>query len=389
MRRLWLTRTTRGATLVAALLAVLPVVREGVAQEADFAWDVPAPFPKPPVPADNPMSAAKVELGRRLFYDRRMSRNGQQSCASCHRQELAFTDGLARAVGTTGEVHPRGSMSLANIAYNAALTWGDPATTALEAQALVPMLGTEPVELGLRGLEGRFLEVLRRDSVYRRLLSRAFPERSSQGDRYSIANVVKAIAAFERTMISMRSPYDRYRYGGEPNAISESAKRGELFFFSGQRGGCFQCHGGWNFSGAVRYAGGPAVEQSFFNTGLYNLSGATSYPASNTGIHRITRQPGDVGKFRPPTLRNIAVTAPYMHDGSITTLGEVLDHYAAGGRTLAQGPYAGVGRDNPNKAPSVHGFAMTAGEKRDVIAFLESLTDSAFLRNPALGDPWK
>ena len=370
-------------------VAVLVAVGTAVAQAPPFAWDIPTPFPKPPVPADNAMSAAKVELGRRLFYDRRMSVNGAQSCASCHRQELAFTDGLARAVGTTGEMHPRGSMSLANIGYSPALTWADPVTTALEAQALVPMFGTEPVELGLRGMEGRFLAVLQRDSVYQRLFSRAFPESSPAGDRYTIANVVKAIASFERTMVSMRSPYDRYRYGGEPNALSESARRGELFFFSGQRGGCFQCHGGWNFSGAVRYDGGPAVEPSFFNTGLYNLAGATSYPARNTGIHRVTRRPEDVGKFRPPTLRNIAVTAPYMHDGSIATLGEVLDHYAAGGRTIAAGPYAGVGRANPNKAPNVHGFAMTAGEKRDVIAFLESLTDSAFLRNPALGDPWK
>ncbi|HNV75707.1 MAG TPA: di-heme enzyme [Gemmatimonadaceae bacterium] len=375
----------RAAVAMAAIVAV----GSAVAQAPPFAWDIPAPFPKPPVPADNAMSAAKVELGRRLFYDRRMSVNGAQSCASCHRQELAFTDGLARAVGTTGEMHPRGSMSLANIGYSPALTWADPVTTALEAQALVPMFGTEPVELGLRGMEGRFLAVLQRDSVYQRLFSRAFPESSPAGDRYTIANVVKAIASFERTMVSMRSPYDRYRYGGEPNALSESAKRGELFFFSGQRGGCFQCHGGWNFSGAVRYDGGPAVEPSFFNTGLYNLPGETSYPASNTGIHRVTRRPDDVGKFRPPTLRNIAVTAPYMHDGSIATLGEVLDHYAAGGRTIAAGPYAGVGRANPNRAPNVHGFAMTAGEKRDVIAFLESLTDSAFLRNPALGDPWK
>jgi cytochrome c peroxidase len=367
-------------------LAAIGIVASVVAQEPAFQWGIPAPFPRPPVPADNPMSVAKVELGRRLFYDRRMSVNGRQSCASCHRQELAFTDGRARSVGTTGERHPRGSMSLANVAYDPALTWANPRMTALEDQALVPMFGADPVEMGLTAGEDRFLAEIARDSIYRRLFPRAFPDAPAP---YTTANVVRAIAAFERTIISMRSPYDRYRYDGEREAISESAKRGETFFFSGQRGGCFQCHGGWNFSGAVRYEGRPDVAGTFFNTGLYNLAGPLSYPAPNTGIHQVTNLSEDVGKFRAPTLRNIAVTAPYMHDGSIATLGDVLDHYAAGGRTIATGPYAGVGRDNPNKARAVHGFSMTPAEKADLLAFLESLTDSTFLRNPALANPWR
>jgi cytochrome c peroxidase len=369
----------------------LPVALFGIAgsllaQDAAFQWNIPAPFPRPPVPADNPMSAVKVELGRRLFYDKRMSVNGKQSCASCHRQELAFTDGKARAEGATGELHPRGSMSLANVAYSPALTWADPTMTSLETQALVPMFGTDPLELGLKGRDELFLGEVRRDTLYRRLFPRAFPGTVTP---YTITNVVRAIAAFERTIVSMQSPYDRYRYGGEPDAISESAKRGETFFFSGQRGSCFQCHGGWNFNGDVRYEGRPDVKAAFFNTGLYNVAGEFSYPAPNTGVHHITHRPEDIGKFRAPTLRNIAVTAPYMHDGSIKTLSDVLDHYAAGGRTIASGPYAGVGHDNPNKAPNVHGFSITAAEKQDLVAFLETLTDSAFLRNPALANPWK
>ena len=356
------------------------------AQDTAYTWTIPAPYPRPPVPSDNPMSVVKVELGRRLFYDPRMSSNERQSCASCHRQALAFTDGRARAIGTTGESHPRGSMSLANIGYSPALAWGNPTLVALEDQALVPMLGTEPIELGLRGREGEFLAKVRRDTLYQRLFAGSFP-----GDPapISIPNVVRAIASFERTIVSMDSPYDRYRYRGERDAISESAKRGEAFFFSGQRGGCFQCHGGWNLSGNVRFAGGDTVRAAFFNTGLYNVSGPMSYPAPNTGIHQFTQRPEDVGKFRAPTLRNIAVTAPYMHDGSLATLGDVLDHYAAGGRTIVSGPNAGVGRLNPNKARSVHGFSMTNDEKRDVIAFLETFTDTVFLRNPAYSNPWR
>ena len=234
------------------ILAMLGVASRLAAQEPEFRWNIPAPFPKPPVPADNPMTSVKVELGRRLFYEKRMSVTGEHSCASCHRQELAFTDGRGQAEGATHQLHPRGSMSLANIAYSPALTWANPTLSALEEQALVPMLGSHPLELGLNGQEERFLKDLLRDPIYQKLFPRAFPETS---DPYTITNVVRAIAAFERTIISMGSSYDRYRYGGDQNAISESAKRGETFFFSGQRGSCFQCHGGWNFSGDIRYEG--------------------------------------------------------------------------------------------------------------------------------------
>lgn len=368
-----------------AIVALVSATVLAMRQAPRFEWDIPTPFPTPPVPNDNPMSAARVELGRHLFYDKRLSVNGQQSCAGCHRQELAFTDGLSHAVGTTGELHPRSSMSLANVAYAPALTWADSALSSLEDQALVPMLGTTPIELGLKGHEAQFLAAMRRDTVYRRLVPMAFP-----GDKapWTLRHVVKAIAAFERTIISVRSPYDRYRYGGERDAISASAKRGEVFFFSGQHGGCFQCHGGWNFSGSVRVASDTARSPAFFNTGLYNIAGEYSYPKPNTGLHAHTGRAEDVGRFRPPTLRNIAVTAPYMHDGSIATLEEVLDHYAVGGRTIASGPFAGVGHDNPNKARNVDGFTMTAQDKRDVIAFLETLTDTAFLRDRRFSDPW-
>src|SRR5262249_1847173 len=177
-------------------------------------------------------------------------------------------------------------------------------------------------------------------------------------------------------------------YGNQPDAISESAKRGEVLFYSGEKTACFQCHEGWNFNGALRYEGGREPRVGFHNTGLYNLAGDLSYPEPNTGLHQFTHRTQEGGKFRVPTLRNIAVTAPYMHDGSIATLSEVLDHYAAGGRTVASGPHAGVGHDNPNKSPTVHGFKLTDQEKEDLIEFLESLTDSEFLHNPKFSDPW-
>jgi len=285
---------------------------------ADFAWNLPQGFPRPAVPSNNPMSAAKVELGRYLFSDKRMSVNGKESCGSCHQQELAFTDGRARAEGTTGQIHPRSAMSLVNVAYAPSLTWANPTLDSLEEQALVPMLGEEPIELGLKGHEATFLKTIEHDPIYRDLFSRAFP---GGGEIYTLQNVTKAIAAFERSIVSVRSPYDRYRWGGDMAAISDSAKRGEILFSSSEHGGCFQCHGGWNFS-AVRFEGGQdrngeGDARGFFNTGV------SQYLPPNRGLYEHTMRSEDIGKFRPPTLRNITITAPYMHDGSLATLEEV------------------------------------------------------------------
>jgi len=339
---------------------------------AGFTWDLPQGFPKPAIPADNPMSAAKVELGRYLFYDKRISVNRRESCGSCHRQELAFTDGRAHAQGTTGQLHPRSAMSLVNVAYAPSLTWADPSLHSLEGQALVPMLGEDPVELGLKGYEAEFLNAIQNDPIYRNLFPRAFPE---AGNIYTLPNVTKAIAAFERSIVSARSPYDRYRWGGEMSAISDSAKRGELLFSSSERGGCFQCHGGWNFS-AVRFEGSLNQErernvQGFFNTGV------SFYLPPNRGLYEHTMRSEDIGKFRPPTLRNIAITAPYMHDGSLATLEEVIDHYAAGGRL-----------DHPNKTRILRPFRLTGTDQRDLIEFLESLTDEELLHDARWSDPW-
>src|SRR5215469_2460499 len=171
---------------------------------ADYDWNLPKGFPRPYVPADNPMNASKAELGRYLFYDKRMSVNGKESCGSCHRQELAFTDGRARAEGTTGQSHPRSAMSLVNVAYAPTLTWANPTLDSLEQQALIPMLGEDPVELGLKGHEAEFLNAIEHDPIYRDLFPRAFP---GGGEIYTLQNVTKAIAAFERSIVSVRSPY--------------------------------------------------------------------------------------------------------------------------------------------------------------------------------------
>ena len=368
------------AVLAVATLAGCP------AEPRAYEWDLPAGFPRPRVPDDNPMSAEKVELGRFLFYDARLSGNQTYSCGTCHLQSLAFTDGLGVSIGSTGEATARGSMSLANIAYVPELTWANPALVSLEDQALVPMFGEHPVELGLSGLDDEVLSRLRTstDPDYVAMFTAAFP---GETDPVTIANTVRAIASFERSMLSGDAPFDRYTQGGDRSALSESAIRGRDLFFS-ERLECFHCHGGFAFTDSVTHDGQPLPEGGFHNNGLYNVDGRGGYPVGNRGLYEHTSDPRDMGRFRAPTLRNIALTAPYMHDGSVATLDEVLDHYAAGGRTIESGPNAGIGADSPLKSVFLHGFELTADERADVLAFLGSLTDEAFLTDPRLADPF-
>jgi cytochrome c peroxidase len=188
------------------------------------------------------------------------------------------------------------------------------------------------------------------------------------------------------TDVSARSPYDRYHFDRDDTAISDAAKRGESLFHSRPLS-CFTCHGGIHFSGSM----GSGTRQrpiELHNTGLYNLAGPFSYSEGNRGLYELTHNHSDVGKFKAPSLRNIAVTAPYMHDGSVATLEEAIDHYAAGGRTIANGPFQGVGHDNPNKSSAVNGFMLTAEQRADLVAFLQSLTDEALLEDPRFSDPW-
>jgi cytochrome c peroxidase len=321
-------------------LAALICVAAFAASDTGYEWNLPKGFPQPRVPADNPMTAAKVELGRYLFYDTRMSVNGKAACATCHKQELAFTDGKPVGVGATGEKHTRGAMSLVNIAYSTPLTWNNPDTKRLEDQAVVPMFGEHPVELGLREGDG-FLPMLRADAKYQSLFAQAFP---GEADLFTVSNVTKAIASFERSIISGRSPWDRYHYERDESAIPEPAKRGEALYFD-QRLSCFRCHGGFSFSGGAEL--------------------------HNTGVTA-----GNPGKFKAPTLRNIAVTAPYMHDGSIATLDGVLDHYASGGK------------ESVDKDPLIRGFKISEEDRKNLIAFLQSLTDDAVLHDPRFANPW-
>jgi len=347
-------------------------------QPEAFQWAKPSWAPVPLVPADNPMSSAKVQLGRFLFYDKRLSIDQSMSCASCHQQAKAFTDGERTHRGVNGLSGTRNAMTLTNAAYYPTYTWANPIITSLERQMLVPLFGDHPLEMGMVGHEDELIARLAADPDYPQLFATAFSE---DGGRINLANVTKAIAAFERTLLSFNSPYDRYKQGDD-SAISAAAKRGESLFF-GERLECYHCHDGVNFTDNNIQQGQAFPEQGFHNTGLYNEDGNGAYKPWDHGLRDVTLRAEDEGAFRTPTLRNVAVTAPYMHDGSLPTLDVVIrQHYAVKGH----GAIAGKG-PNPLRSEFIEGFKLSNREVQDLIAFLNSLTDQDFLSSPAFSDP--
>lgn len=373
----------RNVLYVLGVLAVLIAAVWWRLADKDYVWRLPDDVPAPVVPADNPITDAKVELGRWLFYDTRLSGNKTMSCASCHIQSLAFTDGRTRSIGSTGEIHPRSSMSLVNVAYASRLTWANPLLDRLEDQALTPLLGDKPIEMGLGDKPEDFATLLETEARYKLLAEKAFPNDESP---YSLLNGVRAISAFVRTIVSFASPYDRY-IRGDDEALGDAAIRGMDLFFS-EKLECFHCHGGFNFSDSTTHENTRVEQVGYHNTGLYNVGGEGAYPADNTGLYDMTGERRDMGRFKAPSLRNIAVTAPYMHDGSVATLDDVIDHYERGGRLIEQGEYVGDGRLSPYKSEFIRGFELTSDERHDLIAFLESLTDDVVLTDERYSNPF-
>lgn len=337
----------------------------------------------PPVPDTNLITAEKVQLGRRLFFDDRLSVNGLGSCSTCHQQHLAFTDGRPQAIGVTGESHARSSMSLINVAYNKHYTWASRRLQTLEQQIVIPLFNVRPVELGLTGREAMLIADLKADRDYAALFQSAFPE---SDDQVSIDTIIKALASFVRSIIAADSAFDHLLYLDDQSALSESAVRGMQLFFS-EKLNCGACHQGQNLAGGQYVHGKPQEPTEFHNTGLYNVDGDNRYPTVDPGLRSETGQSDDDGRFRAPSLRNIAVTAPYMHDGSIATLSGVIDHYAAGGRRIDTGQNAGIGNTNSRKSKLLTGFELSALDKNDLLSFLNSLTDHSVLDEPRFSKP--
>lgn len=313
----------------------------------------PNGFPAYEEPADNPTTAAGVDLGRRLFYDPILSGDGTQSCGSCHNQANGFTDnGEQFSIGIDGIVGDKNSMQLINLLWADKLFW-DGRSTTLEEQALDPIIN--PIEMH-NSLDNA-VAALQNHGSYPQLFEQAFGSSTITSEL-----VGKAIAQFERTLISGNTRYHKYKYGLPGGFMSDSELRGEALFF-GEKAECFHCHIDITFT-----------DNSFRNNGLDRV-----FTDVNNGLFNVTGDPADIGKFKTPTLINIEHTAPYMHDGRFQTLEEVLDHYATDVQY------------SPTLDPLIrlNGFQLTEDERTDLVAFLRTLTDEEFLSNPDFSDPFE
>ncbi len=364
-----------------------------------YQWNLPPGFPIPVVPAENPMSQEKVDLGRRLFFDNNLSQDRSLSCGGCHKQSLAFSDGRQFGIGITGQAHPRNAQGLANVAYHPRLTWSNPVMRTLEVQSRTPMFGIAPIELGLNGNE--YLNRFKADSAYISLFNAAF---GGGADAISEQNIRFALASFQRIMISGNSPFDQYTYRNNPSALTASQIRG-LRIFNGEVAECFHCHGGFNFTDTSFHSGSTFEEVFYHNNGTHDKAYYDALPIDKQGLKEVTLVESDQGKFRAPSLRNVELTFPYMHDGSIMCDNNTNPNHATGiaagatNRTCARNAltkvveqYMAGGVGSP-KHPSVdttliRPFSLTTQEKTDLVEFLLSLTDTEFLSNPALSSPF-
>lgn len=334
----------------------------GVYAPVDYVLILPDWMPSPNIPEDNPLTEAGVALGRQLFYDPILSADSSQSCSSCHIQSLAFTDGEQVSTGIRGLTGRRNAMSLVNLGYNARGFFWDGRSLSLEEQAL------DPIEDHLE-MDNTWEEVekdLRAHPEYPQRFRSAFG--IDNKDQLTRDLVVKAIAQFERTLISYQSRYDNviWERQGFP---TDSEQRGiELFFIEENQSvahpGCSHCHFNPHFT-----------DHGFKNNGLDSVASLEAF--NDLGRGGANNNIFDNGKFRVPSLRNVALTAPYMHDGRFNTLEEVLESYALGGH--------GVINEDPNIRP----FSLSERDKQDLLNFLHMLTDSSFIDNPAFSNPFE
>lgn len=326
--------------LAIALAACRKELPEAPLVEPEPLLAVPPGFPNPAFPDGNELTPARWALGKKLFYDPVMSSDSILSCASCHHAAKAFSDTVRFSPGVAGRPGTRNAPTLANIGYHPYFTREGGVPT-LEMQILVPIQEHNEFDFNILLIAERLL----RDTSYVRM------SRDAYGRDPDAFVITRSIACFERTIISGQSRYDQYSFQGKNTALTGAEKRGMDLFFS-EKTDCSQCHTGFNFT---NYA--------FENNGLYS-----DYP--DPGRFRLTELESDRARFKVPTLRNATLTAPYMHDGSLPTLEAVVEHYNSGGQP------------HPNKSALVRSLALTTAEKADLVAFLNSLTDEAFVNNP-------
>lgn len=315
----------------------------------------PLGLPPVPVPADNPPTAETIALGRRLFYDQRLSKNNVLACASCHNPKFDFTDGLKFSKGAGGEVGIRNAPTILNVAYQPFQFWDGRALN-LEEQAAGPI--ADPIEMN----QSHEVSVskLKRDPVYRTMFRQAFGS-----DTVTLDRIEKALASFERTVLTGNSAFDRFQYGGDKNALTPQQVRGLAIFINPAKGNCVACH-------TINPQYALFTDGKFHNLGEGVADDGVSF--KDPGRYHQTRIETDQGAFKTPTLRNVAKTAPYMHDGSLKTLRQVVDFYAGGGNS------------NPYLDKEIKTIHLSGQDREDLVEFLNSLTGDI---SPNVGPPGK
>jgi cytochrome c peroxidase len=327
-----------------------------VEKPAGAAIGIAAPLglPPVPVPADNPLTAETVALGRKLFYDTRLSADATISCASCHNPQFGFSDARKVSVGAGGHAGARNAPTVLNAAYSERQFW-DGRAGSLEEQAAGPI--ANPIEMNQA--HDACAATIGSIPEYKENFEKAFGP-----GPVTITKIEKALAAFERTVISGNSAFDRYQFGGDRNALAPAAIRGLAIFRDEAKGNCVTCH-------TIEGTHALFTDGKFHNLGVgMNSEGELT----DMGRFEHTKVESDRGAFRTPTLRNIAQTAPYMHDGSLKTLRAVVDFYAGGGNS------------NPHLDKDMKPLDLTSRERDDLVAFLESLTGEM---PPNVGPPPK
>jgi cytochrome c peroxidase len=319
-----------------------------------------------------------IQLGRYLFYDRRLSVNNTRSCGTCHNPQFAFTDGYKRSLGVFADLHQRNTQPLFNLQYLKYFTAADSTLHSPLQQMENPLFNTHPAEMGVKGNEEIILKRVKDDPGYKKLFKDA-------GVNISWMNIKTTISAFVVQLQSFNSPYDKFK-NDDTAALTTSAKAGMKLFFSSAFK-CSSCHGSLNFS-TPSVVNDKSDTLFYFNTGLYNIDNKGAYPAYDQGLYQLTKNEKDMGKFRVPTLRNLLFTAPYFHDGSAASLSDVIDIYAAGGRIIAHGINNGDGIKNPHKHSTINGFDISAADKINLVNFILSLSDSSFINNPQYQNPF-
>lgn len=322
-----------------------------------YTLNVPSGFPNPNIPPDNPMTVEGVKLGRHLFYETALSGDNSMSCASCHIQERAFTDKTATSVGIDGISGTRKAMPLFNLAFADSLFW-DGRVTTLEEQALLPI--EDPIELHANLSD--VISKLENISIYPPMFEAAFGTKNVTADR-----IAKAIAQFERTMISANSKFDRVERLFTGEQYTDQELIGKDMFFS-EIGDCFHCHG----SVESKYLMGAFGAEQLKNNGLYQVY-------TDEGLANITGKASDIGKFKVPSVRNIEFAFPFMHDGSIPNLDSLVNFYNFGGHLHAN--------IDPNMKAAGQGRNWTEEQKNALIAFLRTMTDYDFLADTAFSNP--